>query len=108
MQLEGCGGGSVRTVPKWVLTIQPPRDLTRILKWHFWWMEDRFSNTNLGFSGTSVIEAILKCGVQWEEREIDRNRAMLLPFLFDDYVWFALKLDGLLRKTPMGNTPELQ
>jgi hypothetical protein len=52
--------------------MQPPKDLTRILRWHFWWLEDRFSNTNLGFSGTGVIEAILKCGVRWEERDPER------------------------------------
>ena len=51
------------------LTMQPPRDLTRILWWHFRWLEDRFPTTSVGYSGTGVIEAIFKCGVRWEERD---------------------------------------
>lgn len=50
-------------------TMQPPRDLTRILSWHFWWLEDRFPNTH---RGTGAIEAILKCGVRWEETDPER------------------------------------
>lgn len=50
-------------------TMQPPRDLTRILWWHFWWLEERFPNT---YRGTGVIEAILKCGVRWEESDPER------------------------------------
>jgi DNA-binding HxlR family transcriptional regulator len=52
--------------------MQPPRGLTRILRWHFWWLEDRFPNTSVGYSGTGVLEAILKCGVRWEERDPER------------------------------------
>jgi len=57
------------SIVAFLLTMQPPRDLTRILKWHFWWMEDHFLNTSVGYSGIGVIEAILKCGVRWEERD---------------------------------------
>jgi hypothetical protein len=60
------------SIVSFLLTMQPPRDLTRILRWHFWWLEDRFPNTSVGYSGTGVIEAILKCGVRWEERDPER------------------------------------
>jgi len=54
------------SIVAFLLTMQPPRDLTRILWWHFRWLEDRFSYMNVGYRGTGVIEAILKCGVRWE------------------------------------------
>jgi len=60
------------SIVAFLLTMQPPRDLTRILSWHFWWREDRFPNTSAGYRGTGVIEAILKCGVRWEERDPER------------------------------------
>ncbi|HLW60645.1 MAG TPA: hypothetical protein VKV57_12070 [bacterium] len=60
------------SIVAFLLTVQPPRDLTRILSWHFWWLEDRFPNTGAGYRGTGVIEAILKCGVRWEERDPER------------------------------------
>src|SRR3989337_2287673 len=60
------------SIVAFLLTMQPPRDLTRILSWHFWWLEDRFPNTSAGYSGTGVIEAILKCGVSWEEKNSER------------------------------------
>jgi DNA-binding HxlR family transcriptional regulator len=60
------------SIVAFLLTMQPPRDLTRILSWHFRWLEDRFPHTSVGYSGTGVIEAILKCGVRWEERDPER------------------------------------
>ena len=60
------------SIVAFLLTMQPPRDLTRILSWHFRWLEDRFSYTSAGHGGTGVIEAILKCGVRWEERDLER------------------------------------
>lgn len=57
------------SIVAFLLTVRPPRDLTRILSWHFWRLEDRFPNT---YRGTGVIEAILKCGVRWEERDPER------------------------------------
>jgi hypothetical protein len=45
------------------------RNLTRILWWHFRWLEDRFPYAD---AGTGVIEAILKCGVRWEEKDPER------------------------------------
>jgi hypothetical protein len=55
-----------------LLAMQPPRYLTRILWWHFRWLEDRFSYLSGGYRGTGVIEAILKCGVRWEEMDLMR------------------------------------
>jgi hypothetical protein len=57
------------SIVAFLLTMQPPRDLTRILSWHLRWLEDRFSYTGAGYGGTGVIEAILKCEVRWEERD---------------------------------------
>lgn len=51
------------------LDLSVPRDLTKILSWHFWWLEDRSPNT---YRGTGVIEAVLKCGVRWDERDPER------------------------------------
>jgi len=66
---EYAGCGSIVT---FLLTMQPPRDLTRILWWHFRWLEDRFSYMGSGYQSTGVIEAILKCGVRWEEKDPER------------------------------------
>jgi len=55
-----------------LLTVQPPRDLTRILSWHLWWLEDRFANFSARYRSTGVVEALLKCGVRWEERDPGR------------------------------------
>ncbi len=64
-----------------LLAMQPPRDLTRILLRHFWWVEDPFPSVRIGGRGTGAIEAILKCGVRWEERDsepLSRIRRSLL------------------------------
>jgi ankyrin repeat protein len=63
---------SCESIVTFLLTLQPPKDLTQILWWHFWWLKDRSSNTSAGYGATGVIESILKCGVRWEER--DRGR----------------------------------
>jgi hypothetical protein len=60
------------SIVAFLLTMQPPRDLTRILWWHFWWLKDRSPITRADIRGTGVIEAILKCGVRWEERDPER------------------------------------
>jgi ankyrin repeat protein len=60
------------SIVAFLLTMQPPKDLTRILRWHFWWLEDRFPYTSTGYRDTGVIEAIFKCGVRWEERDPER------------------------------------
>lgn len=57
------------SIVEFLLTTQPPKNLTKILSWHFSWLEERFRNMGLGYRGTGVIEAILKCGVRWEERD---------------------------------------
>jgi len=46
-------------------TIQPPKDLTAILSWHLLWLGNRFLWGER--TGTGVIEALLACGVRWEE-----------------------------------------
>jgi len=53
-----------------LVAIQPPKDLTRILSWHFWWLADRFPGA--GHRGTGTIEALFKCGVRWEETDPER------------------------------------
>ena len=60
------------SIVAFLLTLERPGDLTRILSWHFLWLEDRAPNTGGGYRGTGVIEAILKCGVRWEERAPER------------------------------------
>jgi hypothetical protein len=57
------------SIVEFLLTMQPPRDLTRILLRHFWWVEDPFPSVSIGGRGTGAIEAILKCGARWEERD---------------------------------------
>jgi len=51
-------------------TIQPPKDLTRILSWHLWWLGDRFPWA--GRRGTGTLEAVLTCGGRWEESNPER------------------------------------
>ncbi len=51
-------------------TIQPPKDLTSILSWHLRWLGDRFPWA--GRRGTGTIEALLTCGVRWEETNPER------------------------------------
>src|SRR5439155_14479404 len=66
-----------------LVSIQPPTNLTRILSWQFWWLGDRFLG---GHRGTGTIEAVLSCGVRWEEtnpEELTRIRQSLLKA--DDY-----------------------
>lgn len=69
------------SIVAFLLTMQPPRDLTRILLSQLWWVEDPFPYIRIGGRGTGVIEAILKCGVRWEERDsepLSRIRRSLL------------------------------
>jgi hypothetical protein len=51
-------------------TIQPPRDLTSILSWHLRWLGDRFPWAE--HRGTGTTEALLACGVRWEESNPER------------------------------------
>lgn len=51
-------------------TIRPPKDLTSILAWHLRWLGDRFPWADR--RGTGTIEALLKCGVRWEETDPER------------------------------------
>lgn len=44
-----------------------PRDLTRILASQLWWLGDRFPSA--GYRSTRTIEAVLGCGVRWEETD---------------------------------------
>jgi ankyrin repeat protein len=60
------------SIVAYLLTMQPPRDLTQILSWHFLFLEDRFPNTHARYSGTGVIDAILKCRVRWEDRDSEQ------------------------------------
>jgi len=60
------------SIVAFLLTMQLPKDLTRILLKQFWWVEDPFPSISISGRGTGVIEAILKCGVCWEERDPKR------------------------------------
>ncbi len=60
------------SIVAFLLTLQPPKDLTRILKGHLWWLDNRLPYIGVRYGSTGVIEAILKCGVRWDER--DRGR----------------------------------
>jgi hypothetical protein len=51
-------------------TIQPPKDLTAILSWHLRRVGDRSPWAT--HRGTGSIEALLKCGVRWEETNPER------------------------------------
>ena len=76
------------SIVAFLLNLQPPRDLTRILSWHLMWLEDRFRIMGVGYGGTGVIEAILKCGVRWEEKDpgpLARIRRSLLQMSDFDF-----------------------
>jgi ankyrin repeat protein len=58
---------SNESIVEFLLKMQPPKNLTPILSWQFWRLEDHFLSPGTGYRGTGMIEAILKCGVRWEE-----------------------------------------
>lgn len=73
------------SIVEFLATIQPPKDLTAILSWHFMWLEDRFPWTSR--TGTATVEALLACGVRWEEtnpERLSRIRRTLLKIRDDD------------------------
>jgi hypothetical protein len=73
------------SIVAFLATIQPPKDLTAILSWHFMWLEDRFPWASR--TGTGTVEALLACGVRWEESDperLSRIRRSLLKSRDDD------------------------
>lgn len=58
------------SVIAFLATIQPPKDLTSILSWRLGWLGDRFPWAYR--RGTGTIEALLTCGVRWEETNPQR------------------------------------
>jgi hypothetical protein len=50
---------------RFLAAIQPPKDLTPILASHLWWLGDRLPG--LGYRSGGTVEAVLGCGVRWEE-----------------------------------------
>ena len=58
------------SVIAFLATIQVPKDLTSILSWHLRWLGDRFAWAVS--SGTGIIQALLSCGVRWEETNPER------------------------------------
>lgn len=58
------------SVVAFLAAIQPPKKLTPILAWHLRWVGDRFPWADR--RGTGTIEALLKCGVRWEETDPGR------------------------------------
>jgi len=53
-------------VVTFLAAVHPPRGLTRILSSHLWWLGDRFSGAS--YRSTRTIEAVLGCGVRWEDK----------------------------------------
>ncbi len=58
------------SIVTFLATVQPPKDLTRILSSHLWWLGDRSPWADR--RGTGTIEALLACGVRWEESNPER------------------------------------
>jgi hypothetical protein len=74
------------SIVAFLATMRPPRDLTGILSWQLWWVGDRFPGAV--YRGTGTIEAVLGCGVRWEEadsRKLDGIRRSLLK-VSDDHL----------------------
>jgi hypothetical protein len=74
------------SIVAFLATTRPPRDLTGILSWQLWWVGDRFPAAV--YRGTGTIEAVLGCGVRWEEtdaRKLDGIRRSLLK-VGDDHL----------------------
>ncbi len=55
------------SIVTFLATMQPPRDLTRILSSHLWWLGDRFPG--IGYRTTRPIESVFGCRVRWEETD---------------------------------------
>jgi hypothetical protein len=55
------------SIVAFLATMRGPRDLTRILASQLWWLGDRFPSA--GYRSTRTIEAVLGCGVRWEETD---------------------------------------
>lgn len=53
------------SIVEFLAKVQPPRNLTQILSSQLWWLGDRFPIA--GYSSARTIEAVLGCGVRWEE-----------------------------------------
>lgn len=55
------------TIVRFLAAMQPPRDLTGIISWQLWRLGDWFPSAV--YRSTDTIEAVLGCGVRWEERD---------------------------------------
>jgi hypothetical protein len=53
------------SVVRFLATLKPPTDLTKILSSHLWWLGDRFPVARYRSAGP--VEAVLSCGVRWDE-----------------------------------------
>jgi len=58
---------NAESIVEFLATLQPPRNLTEILSSQLWWLGDRYPSA--GYRSTRPIEALLGCGVRWEERD---------------------------------------
>jgi hypothetical protein len=58
------------SVVAFLATMQLPRDLTQILSSHLWWLGDRFAGVT--YRSTRAIEAVLDCGVRWQEADAEK------------------------------------
>ena len=67
------------SIVTFLATIQPPKDLIAILASHLWWMGGRFHWGER--RGTSTVEALLACGVRWEETSPEKLTGIRKSFL---------------------------
>ena len=73
-------------IVEFLARVQPPRNLTGVVSSQLWWLGDRFPVT--GYRSTRAIEAVLGCGVRWEETDsgkLARIRRSLLS-VADDHL----------------------
>ena len=81
------------SIVAFLATMRRPRDLTQILAPQFWWLGDRFPSA--GYRSTRTIEAVLGCGVRWEETDPGRLtgiRRSLLNVANDHLKTIAIRL----------------
>jgi hypothetical protein len=84
---------SSEAIVAFLATMRRPQDLTQILSWQLWRLGDRFPSA--GYRSTRTIEAVLGCGVRWEETDpekLSRIRRALLNVANDHLKTIAVRL----------------
>jgi hypothetical protein len=78
---RGCACGTFVT---FLAMMQPHKDLTRILSSQLWWLGDRFPG--IAYRSSGIVEAVLRCGVRWEETDPEKLTAIRRSLLrISDY-----------------------